>query len=161
MRRAWTVCGFVAALLGGVGCASIIKGCHQSVSIRSNPSGCRVTVTDSSGSVVMTQATPCTVSLARGRGFFTRGNYQVRFENPGYAPAEINVSGTLGGWYIIGNLFIGGLIGWLIVDPLTGAMWSLGPDPVRANLAPQSSSPPGGMLPPNIFGGISPPPPAR
>ncbi len=31
---------------------------------------------------------------------------------------------TLDGWYI-GNIIFGGLIGFLIVDPLTGAMWKL------------------------------------
>jgi hypothetical protein len=141
MRRGLLICGAVAALavVGGSGCASIVKGTRQSVSIQSTPAGCRVTVSDMSGSVVTTQQTPCTVSLARGRGFFSAGDYRVRIEKEGYAPAEIHVSGSLGGWYIIGNFFIGGLIGWVIVDPLTGAMWTLGPDPVSANLAPQGA----------------------
>jgi hypothetical protein len=38
------------------------------------------------------------------------------------------------GWYI-GNILFGGVIGFLIVDPATGAMWKLG-DPVYGNLAP-------------------------
>jgi len=171
MRRTWLVGGVVAALaiLGGIGCASIVKGTRQSVSIQSTPPGCRVTVSEMSGAVITTQQTPCTVSLARGRGFFSAGDYRVRFEMQGYAPAEIKVSGSLGGWYVIGNFFIGGLIGWVIIDPLTGAMWTLGPDPVNANLAPMTSPPPnsmppssspptGGMLP-GAFGGTTPPPP--
>jgi len=36
----------------------------------------------------------------------------------------------LNGWYI-GNLLFGGLIGLLIVDPLTGAMWTLDPKDIN------------------------------
>lgn len=45
------------------------------------------------------------------------------------------------GWYLVGNIFIGGLIGWLIVDPLTGAMWTLSPDMIYAPLGQQSVLP--------------------
>ncbi|HEY5968354.1 MAG TPA: hypothetical protein VIU35_10260, partial [Chitinophagaceae bacterium] len=37
---------------------------------------------------------------------------------------KINVECKLNGWYF-GNLLIGGLIGLLIVDPATGAMYRL------------------------------------
>ncbi len=43
------------------------------------------------------------------------------------------------GWYLLGNLFIGGLIGWLIVDPATGAMYTLSSDTVNAQLASETS----------------------
>ena len=36
------------------------------------------------------------------------------------------------GWYI-GNIVFGGLIGWLVVDPASGAMWKL-QDSVHGNL---------------------------
>ena len=39
------------------------------------------------------------------------------------------------GWYIGGNILVGGLIGWFIVDPLTGAMYTL-PKEVNADLRP-------------------------
>jgi len=38
----------------------------------------------------------------------------------------------MSGWYW-GNILIGGLIGMLVVDPLTGAMYKL-PDGANANL---------------------------
>lgn len=38
------------------------------------------------------------------------------------------------GWYIAGNLLVGGILGWLIVDPLSGAMWTLSPAQVDARL---------------------------
>ena len=42
------------------------------------------------------------------------------------------------GWYI-GNILFGGLIGMLIVDPATGAMYNL-PDRVDINLDQDASS---------------------
>ena len=43
----------------------------------------------------------------------------------GYSNHTVTVDTRLNGWYIGGNLIFGGLIGWLIVDPATGAMWTL------------------------------------
>jgi hypothetical protein len=40
---------------------------------------------------------------------------------------------TLSGWYF-GNILIGGLIGLLIVDPLTGAMYDLEPENIEQSL---------------------------
>lgn len=146
MKRSGLICGLVAlaAVIGGSGCASIVNGTRQSVSIFASPAGSRVTIYDSSGSVVTAQATPCTLKLKRGSGFFSSGEYRVQIEHEGYTPAIVTISGSLGGWYIVGNFFIGGLIGWLIVDPLTGAMWTLSPTTVNANLAKQASVPPRG-----------------
>jgi hypothetical protein len=36
------------------------------------------------------------------------------------------LTSTIDGWYW-GNLLIGGIIGMVFVDPLTGAMWKLDP----------------------------------
>ena len=40
----------------------------------------------------------------------------------GYGEFVYELTPSLNGWYI-GNLLFGGLIGFLIVDPLTGAMY--------------------------------------
>jgi hypothetical protein len=142
MSRGWLICGVVAlmALVGGAGCATIIQGTSQRVSVFATPADSKVTIYDGSGSVISTQQAPCTVSLKRGSGYFSAGEYRVQVEKPGYAPVIVTISGSPGGWYIVGNFFIGGLIGWLVIDPLTGAMWSLHPTTVNANLAPQQSS---------------------
>jgi len=44
------------------------------------------------------------------------------------------LEGTPGGWYIGGNLLFGGGMGWLIVDPSTGAMWTLEPADMSVTL---------------------------
>jgi hypothetical protein len=45
----------------------------------------------------------------------------------------------LNGWYA-GNILIGGIVGLLIVDPATGAMYKLGTDAIHETLMPTSSS---------------------
>jgi hypothetical protein len=64
------------------------------------------------------------LTLNRGAGYFTSEVYTIRFENPGFAPKELTITGTVSGWYI-GNILFGGLIGMLAVDPVTGAMYTL------------------------------------
>jgi len=141
MRRGALACGVVAlvAFLGGTGCATVIKGTRQPVSIFATPSDAKVTVYDSSGAVLTSQAPPVTLSLPRSKGYFSPGEYRVQVERAGYTPTVVTISGSINGWYIVGNFFIGGLIGWLIVDPLTGAMWDLHPTTVNANLAKQGA----------------------
>ena len=40
----------------------------------------------------------------------------------------------------LGNFFLGGAIGLLAVDPLTGGMWTLDPERVNVQLTPASAS---------------------
>ena len=44
-----------------------------------------------------------------------------------------------GGWYLVGNFFMGGLIGYLIIDPLTGAMWNLTPKQLSTSLSKETA----------------------
>ncbi len=84
---------------------------------------------------VWSSETPTTVSLKRGSSYFQGASYRIEVEKKGYAKKQFQITSTLNaGWYIIGNLFIGGWIGWLIVDPITGAMWNLSPEKVSIAL---------------------------
>lgn len=127
----------VAALLlalGLTGCASIINGRTQQVTFGSTPDNAVLTIIDRAGNVVHSGVTPATVSLMRGYGYFKPGHYTVRFEKPGYSPREVSLAGQVSGWYL-GNLIIGGMVlGMLIVDPITGGMFTLAPDKVDAAL---------------------------
>lgn len=114
------------ALLAG--CASIVSGTTQDISVSSQPSGARISVLDAHGLEVASGQTPVTLSLERGDGFFRAGRYKVIVEKAGFAKREFQVKGDLNaGWYLLGNFLLGGPIGWIIVDPLTGAMWNLSP----------------------------------
>ena len=60
-------------------------------------------------------------------------------EKAGYRTSEVQISARIGGWYAFGNLLFGGLIGYLIVDPITGAMWTLTPTEINAVLGSQTA----------------------
>ena len=51
----------------------------------------------------------------------------------GYETKKVNVECKLNGWYF-GNIVIGGLLGFLIIDPATGAMYKLEHDGIIETL---------------------------
>ncbi|HUW40022.1 MAG TPA: hypothetical protein VMV90_03360 [Rectinemataceae bacterium] len=133
-------------ILPMLGCATIMTGSSQKVGFQSDPSGATVTVFDSDGQQIADGTTPITIPLKKGASYFQAAKYRVVFELPGRQKKEIWLSGSLeGGWYIAGNLLIGGIIGWLIVDPLSGAMWNLTPSNVNERLDPSVSAIDGGL----------------
>ena len=136
-----SVCLLVAALLVFIGCATIISGGGaQKIPITTNPAGTRVRIIDLvHGQEVYSSQAPCTAKLRRGFSYMEKGKYKIVFEKEGYESKEVLVTGRINGWYIGGNLLIGGLIGWLIVDPLTGAMWTLEPKDITETLSGGSS----------------------
>ena len=128
----------VALLVGG--CATILNGGSEDIPISSAPSEASVKILDKNNQLFWSGVTPATVSMKRGAGFFQGASYQIEISKKGYATQTVTISSDLnGGWYILGNMVFGGLIGWLIVDPLSGAMWTLSPDRVNANLQEQAS----------------------
>lgn len=125
-----------AALLaaaGLCGCASIVDGGTPKISINSAPEGAKVTVFDTKDRSVTNGITPFVASLKRSRGYFSGANYRLVFELAGHQKAEATITAKVNGWYI-GNIFFGGLLGMLIVDPATGAMWSLHPKMIEQPL---------------------------
>jgi hypothetical protein len=140
IKRFLEVTFAIVTLLSFAGCASIVAGGDQKVNIASNPSGASVKVLDANGMTVFDSQTPAVAILKKGDGFFKGASYRIRIEKMGYKVQEVVLQSSLNaGWYLLGNFFLGGLIGWLIVDPMTGAMWSLSPDKVSTELAANTS----------------------
>ncbi len=128
-----------AALLSALslcGCASILSDSSYPVTIKSTPSDSSFTITNKKGEKIHSGNTPATINLQTGAGFFSGEKYYITFEKPGYESTKLTVDTTLDGWYI-GNLLFGGPIGFLIVDPATGAMWKL-PESAFAQLSKTS-----------------------
>lgn len=124
----------LGSLLTG-GCASIVHGGYRDIAINSKPEGAQVTVVKlGSGEVVSTGVTPMTVALKPKQKYFKGQSYTVNFKLAGYKPADLTIRPTLTGWYF-GNILFGGLIGMVVVDPLTGAMWNLAPDKIEQSLS--------------------------
>ena len=114
------------------GCASIMSGASQSINITSSPDNARIVIYDTKNNVVSNSTTPVLVKLKRGAGFFRGASYRVEINRDGYEMQTIEITSHLnGGWYIAGNLLFGGFLGWLIVDPATGAMWRLMPNNIE------------------------------
>jgi hypothetical protein len=142
MRKSWKTMRHFQQLLALTaisfalaGCASIVDSGPQTISINSNPPDAKLTVYDMrKGEQIINAKTPYTATLKRGAGYFKSAKYRVVIEKEGYESKEIIIKGKASGWYMGGNLIFGGLIGWLIVDPATGAMWRLDPKDIKAEL---------------------------
>ena len=112
-------------------CASIVSTSDWPIRIGSTPEGADVTITDiEEGKKVHTGKTPTTVTLSSKGSYFKGKTYRVEVSKKGYTTQSTEIRSTMNKWYI-GNLLFGGLIGFLIVDPLTGAMWTLDPKDVN------------------------------
>jgi hypothetical protein len=122
-----------------VSCASIVSKSAYPVAFSSEPDLATIIIRDETGSILYEDMTPATVTLKTKKGYFKGKNYTVVFKKDGYEDQEITIKRGPDGWYIFGNLVFGGLVGWLIVDPLTGAMWKL-PKEVSATLTASAES---------------------
>ena len=136
MKRTRTFLSLVAAgtmTLGG--CASIVGEREQAITINSTPDHANITITDERDQATFEATTPTSVTLKKADGSYFGGkDYVVTISKEGFESRSIDIESHPNGWYVGGNLLFGGLIGWLIVDPLTGAMYSLSPDELNASL---------------------------
>jgi hypothetical protein len=110
----------LAALLAG--CATIMQGSTQQVSLGSTPTAARVTING-----MERGTTPMVADLKR------KDTHQIRIQADGYQPYELTLSRSVSGW-VVGNILFGGIVG-LAVDAITGGMYKLTPDQLQAALA--------------------------
>ncbi len=125
--------GFIAsiALTSVTGCATIMgKSAPETINIRSTPDQAQIIITDESGIKIFEGKTPTSLPLEKKKGYFRGKKYDIRISKEGYDEHNVTVNTKVGGWYI-GNLLFGGLIGLLVVDPATGAMWVLDTDEIN------------------------------
>jgi uncharacterized protein YceK len=135
LREAFLLAG---ACLAMSGCASIVHSGPREIPVASTPAGAKVSIYDRSNTLVMTNTTPFVAKLDTKFGYFKSQTYRLVFEMPAYQSAEVQLDSSVSGWYWA-NLAFGGLIGMLIVDPLTGAMYNLAPDKIEQTLTNQQA----------------------
>jgi hypothetical protein len=122
-------------------CATIVGQPTQTLPISSAPSEASITVVDETGVEVFKGATPTSVTLQKSTGkYWGKKSFTVTISKPGFQSQVIPVTASANGWYIAGNFVFGGLIGWFIVDPLNGNMYTLSPDAVAGSLATAKSA---------------------
>ncbi len=117
------------------GCATVAGDPDQTLTFTSSPSNAGLVITDERGREVYFGETPSTVTLQKSDGtYFGAKTYRIAFSKPGYDGHEVTISAKPNGWYIGGNILLGGVVGWLIVDPWNGNMYTLGEDYVDTTL---------------------------
>lgn len=122
-----------ATALGG--CASIVGKPTQEVAIDSTPAGATISIVDEGGTEIFRGNTPSSVTLPKSTGrYFGAKNYSVTVSMAGYKSQIVPITASPNGWYLAGNFFIGGLIGWFAVDPFTGNMYTLSPEAIKSTL---------------------------
>ncbi|WP_122858756.1 hypothetical protein [Pseudomonas viridiflava] len=114
------------------GCASIVSDSKYPVAVTPSPSGAAYEIFNESGISVHSGVTPDEVTLRAGAGYFDGEKYTVTYRKDGYTSSTQTLESGIDGWYW-GNIVIGGLIGMLIVDPATGAMYTL-PEKINSTL---------------------------
>ena len=111
----------LACLLLLAGCASIMHGTTQQVSVASSPTGAQLSV---NGMTMGT--TPVIADLKR------KDNPIIRVSLDGYQPFEMGLTRSVSGW-VWGNIVFGGIPG-LAIDAITGGLYKLSPEQVSAQL---------------------------
>lgn len=133
-----TALSFLLTIPMLTGCASILDSGEKPVKIDSHPEGAQVTIKNQDGKQLYVETTPVSVSLPRSAGYFKGADYSLHFEKSGFYPYEGHLGSDLDGWYV-GNAFFGGLIGMLLVDPMTGDMYVPSTRQIDCNLIPMTS----------------------
>jgi hypothetical protein len=118
-------------------CSSIISKSDYPVAINSSPDGASFVLENRAGEKVHSGNTPSTITLSSSAGYFKGETYTLTLNKEGYGSKVYTINSSVDGWYF-GNILLGGLIGMLIVDPATGAMYNL-PERVDVSLDPQSA----------------------
>ena len=136
MRRARAVAALAVAWAAS-GCATLVqRTAPDPVELTSDPPGAEVVVTDEAGLELARGAAPLRVELAASEGYFDAAEYYVDYALECHEPVRLVLQARVEPWYF-GNLLFPGLIGYALVDPLSGAMWRLD-ERASARLRPRS-----------------------
>ncbi len=114
------------------GCATIFKGGKQSVTVNvAGASGADVFISelaDDSETILTTGKSGLTFDLKTGKGYFKKAKYKIKAKQDGKKVERILEPKMNLLYYLGANLLVAGpltgMVGYLIVDPLTGAMWN-------------------------------------
>ena len=104
----------IIALCFLCGCATVVNGPDQTISISSEPPNANILIDGA-----FHNTTPATIEFKRD------AMHLVRIEKEGYYPYETYLVNSVSGW-IWGNVLLGGFVG-AFVDCLSGGAYKLSP----------------------------------
>jgi len=114
------ICFFLAFLNA---CSTFFNTTTQEIELTSNPPRAKISVDGKNYGT-----TPQVINIERG------SNHVIKFELEGFEPYESQITRQMSNWFWFNAL--NGFIPGMSVDLLTGAMYSLFPDEMNAELNP-------------------------
>ena len=111
-------------VLGVAGCAVVMKGQYEDVSINATEERARVTVNGEDMGF-----TPLKLRLASNK------EYRIEFEKPGFEKKVVRLTNNIGPGYIIADILLG--LVPIVIDAATGAWYQLDQTNVNAVLERQ------------------------
>ena len=125
-------CGYASLLTG---CASVVGWNAYDVAIDSTPTATEFVIRNKAGVAVAEGVTPAKVKLGSSAGFFKPAVYTISANDEGTEPTRHVLRSRVNPAYYVNFLFGAlGLPGALLIDPMTGALYSL-PTSVKMNIA--------------------------
>jgi hypothetical protein len=131
IRRGVVLAGL--AILSLSGCATIVGNNTTTVGVRTVPPGAHLLITGVRGTRVFDGTAPARIVLPKStRRYWGGETYRIQISLTGFKSQVVTLRARPNGWYIWGNLFFGGFVGWFAVDPWSGAMYTLKPQALEA-----------------------------
>ncbi len=118
---------FLFILSFSSGCGTLMNGSQHYLAVNSSPTGATVTIDNQ-----VFFDTPITAVLDKN------DHHTVQIELEGYFPYSMKISRNLNGGLVVGELILFAPL--LIVDFITGGIYTLSPDQVQANLGKEGAS---------------------
>ena len=127
MKNILTISLILAFAFCSSSCATIFTKSQYPVSIHTEPAGASITIENRANRMIYSGITPATVKLKSAAGYLKKEEYKITITKLGFVPKVITINANLDGWYV-GNILLGGVIGMLIIDPASGAMYKISKD---------------------------------
>ena len=125
--------GLVCGLLALSGCATMMNDSSKTVQITSNVPQANYSIKNKVGLVVQNGVTPSSVNLKVAAGPYSGEKFLIDFTKDGYLPSTAVLDSEISGWWFGNLLLFGGILGFAVIDPMSGKMWTL-PDSVNGQL---------------------------
>lgn len=131
------LCCILVITLVTSGCATIFNWHHKgTVHIVSSQPNTIVEVYNR-GQYVGSLLAPFNYEIRSSPGYFKRAAYEFKFVKEGFESVAERRQARFSAWYWW-NILLGGAVGMLIVDPLSGSMYWIDTSPIYVDMGQQS-----------------------